>query len=819
MTIVDSGDETAAVKLRQPHLLGVADLDRATVDAVLDQAEIHADRNLLRKAPTKRTLEGKTLINLFFENSTRTQASFEMAAQRLGANVMNMAIGTSSVSKGETLMDTAGTLNAMLPDILVVRHGMSGAVALLAEKMECAVVNAGDGRHEHPTQALLDALTMRRAFRDSRGLKNPAARLEGLTIAICGDVQHSRVARSTIFLHQILGSRIRLAGPPTLAPAGLEALGVTTCASLEEAASGADVVMMLRLQSERMQGAYIASAREYYHAFGLKRPDLAGAAPDALVMHPGPMNRGVEIDSDLADDPSRSAVAQQVQMGVAVRMAVLEAVANTKRPPEEDREPAAPPRPGLFWKARGAAARAAAPEPLALLNARLIDPETGREQIGGVLIEGDTIAAVGPKVGAEPLGDQIKRVDCAGAALAPGLVDMRVFIGEPGARHKESFGSGGEAAVAGGVTTIVTQPGTSPAVDDPAILDFIQKRVLEESERHAMPHVQSMAALTKGLEGREMSEYSFLKQAGAVALSDGDRQIASAAVLRRCMQTAASLGMVVCLHPQDASLSKGACATSGIWAFRRGLPAAPAAAEAMALARDLALAELTGAAYHAAQISTAGSVALIEAAKAEGLNVTCAVSVPHFALSEEAIAGYRTFYKVDPPLRAEQDREAMVAALASGAIDCIVSSHQPQNEESKRQPYEEAAAGAVGLETLLSASLAMGAEAGLSLPEVIRLVSLNPARRLGLECGRLAVGAPADLALFDPDQRWVVDRRTLKSKSKNSPFHRAELPGVVLKTIVDGRVVYDARGQREPGDRPGDRPGDLHGDRNGAGAV
>ncbi|MEL6978417.1 MAG: aspartate carbamoyltransferase catalytic subunit [Pseudomonadota bacterium] len=782
----------------QSHLLGVAGLDRLAIEAVLSRADAHADRNAAH-APVERSLSGKTLINLFFENSTRTQASFELAAKRLGATVMNMSVKGSSVSKGETLLDTATTLNAMLPDILVVRHQQSGAVALLAEKVACSVVNAGDGRHEHPTQALLDALTIRRAFRERRGADSAGARLQGLTIAICGDVLHSRVARSNIFLHRALGNHIRVAGPPTLTPKGLEALGVEIKPSIAAAAEGADVVMMLRLQSERMSGAFISSRREYYHLWGLKEPHLADAAPDALVMHPGPMNRGVEIDSELADASARSVIAAQVEMGVAVRMAALEMLAENGPPsPPEKSEPLAGAAPlGRFFSAAPppparAEAAATRPRPLALLNARLIDPEAGTEARGGVMIEGGRIVDLGERLLNEDFAAEIERIDCGGAALGPGLVDMRVFIGEPGARHRESFGSGGEAAVAGGVTTIVTQPGTTPAVDDPAILDFIHQRVREESETHGMPHVLSMAALTRGCAGEEMTEFDFLLGAGAAALADGDAVIRNGAVLRRCLATAASLGVLVALHPSDPSLSDGACATEGEWALRSGLPAAPVAAEAVTLARDLALVALTGARYHAAQISTAGALPLLEQARRSGLDVSAAVSAPHFMLSEDDIGAYRTFYKVDPPLRGAADKAAMVEALADGLIDCVVSSHLPQNEESKRQPYEAAAAGAVGLETLLSSALSLRETAGLSLPRIFALTSLNPARRLGLDCGRLAHGAPADLVLFDPETTRLIDRRRLRSKSKNSPFHRAELPGRVLRTIVAGRMMYVA---------------------------
>ena len=298
------------------HLLGIEQLRPEEITTILDLAEEYVALNRGDKKHSD-VLSGLTQINMFFENSTRTQASFELAGKRLGADVMNMAMQASSVKKGETLIDTALTLNAMHPDLLVVRHPHSGAVDLLAQKVNCAVLNAGDGRHEHPTQALLDALTIRRA----------KGRLHRLSIAICGDIAHSRVARSNIMLLGKMENRIRLIGPPTLMPSGIEEFGVEVFDSMDEGLKDVDVVMMLRLQKERMDGGFIPSEREYYHRYGLDAEKLSHAKPDAIVMHPGPMNRGVEIDSDIADDINRSVIQEQVEMGVAVRMAAMDLLA------------------------------------------------------------------------------------------------------------------------------------------------------------------------------------------------------------------------------------------------------------------------------------------------------------------------------------------------------------------------------------------------------------------------------------------------------------------------------------------------------------
>jgi len=303
------------------HLLGIEGLSPTDIVAILDLAEAHATETRAGRKPT-RTLQNMTQINMFFENSTRTQASFEIAGKRLGADVMNMSMQASSIKKGETLIDTALTLNAMHPDLLVVRHPHSGAINLLASKVNCAVLNAGDGRHEHPTQALLDALTIRRR----------KGRLHRLTVAICGDIAHSRVARSNMILLGLMENRVRLVGPRTLMPSGVENMVAEITDDMTEGLRDADVVMMLRLQKERMDGGFIPSEREYYHRFGLDAEKLKVARPDAIVMHPGPMNRGVEIDGVLADDINVSVIQEQVEMGVAVRMAAMELLARNLRP-------------------------------------------------------------------------------------------------------------------------------------------------------------------------------------------------------------------------------------------------------------------------------------------------------------------------------------------------------------------------------------------------------------------------------------------------------------------------------------------------------
>jgi dihydroorotase len=412
---------------------------------------------------------------------------------------------------------------------------------------------------------------------------------------------------------------------------------------------------------------------------------------------------------------------------------------------------------------------------LTLSNARLIDPE-GREGPGSLTIDKGLITRIG--WGETGSGG----TDCRGLCLAPGIIDIGVKVCEPGERHKESFRSAGLAAAAGGVTTMVTRPDTSPALDSPEVLGFVQARA-----RDALPvRVLPMAALTRNREGAVMAEIGFLRDGGAVAFTDTDHVCRDTRVLLRCMTYARSLGALVIAHPQDPDLSQGAAATSGALATKLGLPAAPAMAEVLGLQRDLALAEATGVRYHADQVTTAAGLAVLAAARARGLAVTAGCSIHHLTLNEFDIGDYRTFFKVKPPLRAESDRLACVAALAGGVIDIISSMHTPQDEESKRLPYEEAASGAVALETLLPAALRLVHAGALDLPALFRALALNPARLLGLPQGRLAEGAPADLVLFDPDAPFRLERAELQSKSKNTPFDLAVLQGRVRATWVGG---------------------------------
>jgi dihydroorotase len=424
--------------------------------------------------------------------------------------------------------------------------------------------------------------------------------------------------------------------------------------------------------------------------------------------------------------------------------------------------------------------------PLILTHARVIDPSRDLDAPGSVIIADGRIVAAGPEALNQGTPDGAEVIDCRGRIVAPGLVDMRVFVGEPGAEHRETLASASRAAAAGGVTTMITMPDTDPVIDDPALVDFVMRRARDT----ARVRVHPMAALTRGLEGNETAEIGLLQEAGAVAFTDGRHSIGSALVMRRALRYARDFGALIVQHVEDATLAGTGVVTEGEFATRLGLPGAPREAEIIMLERDMRLVALTGGHYHAAQISTSDSVEVIRAAKAKGLDVTAGVSAAHLSLNELDIGTYRSFLKLSPPLRAEDDRLAVVAGLADGTIDIVVSSHDPQDVEMKRQPFAEAGAGAVGLETLLPAVARLVHNGDISWSRLFAVTSTNPARRLGLDVGTLKPGSPADVVVVDPDVAWILDRAELQSRSKNTPFENARFNGRVIRTIVGGETVF-----------------------------
>jgi dihydroorotase len=430
-----------------------------------------------------------------------------------------------------------------------------------------------------------------------------------------------------------------------------------------------------------------------------------------------------------------------------------------------------------------------AAEAVTFINARLIDPASGRDEPGGVLVRDGTIADLGGQL-RRNAPEATRVIDCKGHVLCPGLIDMQVFTGEPGQEHRETLKTASQAAAAGGVTTIVVMPDTEPVIDQVALVDYIQRRARD----NALVRVHVMAAMTKGLKGEEMTEIGLLQRAGAIAFTNGKASVANTRIMRNVLLYAKDFGALIVHHTEDPHLSEGAVMNSGEVATRLGLPGVDTAAETIVLERDVRLVQLTGGRYHAAQISCADSLAVVKAAKALGLPVTCGVSISHLALNENDIGSYRTYFRLRPPLRAEDDRAAMVRALAAGEIDVIVSSHDPQDVDTKRRPFAEASDGAIGLETLLAAALRLYHNGEVGLLPLLRAMTVHPAKLLGLPSGRLEKGAPADLILVDLDQPWVVDKAELRSRSKNSPFDESRMQGRVLLTMVAGELAYEYSG-------------------------
>jgi dihydroorotase len=429
---------------------------------------------------------------------------------------------------------------------------------------------------------------------------------------------------------------------------------------------------------------------------------------------------------------------------------------------------------------------------IAYINARVIDPASGVDhpasESGGVLTGGSSIVAMGPDIfnGGRPAVEEI--INCGGAVLAPGLVDMRVDFCEPGAEHKEDIESGSKAAAAGGVTAVVTLPDTKPAIDDYSVLEFVARRARDVK----LVKVFCYATVTRGGNSNEIVEMGLLKEAGAVAFTDGRCSVTNAKTLSRALKYALAFDSLIVQHAEEPDLSESGVMQSGELSTRLGLPGIPNEAETIMLDRDISLVKMTGGRYHAAHVSTAEGVARIRAAKEAGLRVTCDTAPPYFALNELAVGEYRTFAKLSPPLRSEDDRQAIVVGLADGTIDCIASDHFPQDQESKRLPFELAEFGSSGLETLLTLTLELVHNGHLSLPDALAKVTSAPSRLLNLPTGRLYAGAPADLMIFNPDKPARIDPDTFISKSKNSPFDGRLVQGKVIRTVVDGRTIFTA---------------------------
>jgi dihydroorotase len=429
----------------------------------------------------------------------------------------------------------------------------------------------------------------------------------------------------------------------------------------------------------------------------------------------------------------------------------------------------------------------ASDQPTAYVNARLMDPATGRDTPGALLTLNGKIADLGENLFSGGVPDSIQTIDCNGHILAPGLIDMRVHLGEPGEEHKDTIASATAAAAAGGITTLICLPNTNPPIDDVSLIEFMARRAREKGLVKIYPY----AAITRGCAGKELAEMGTLSEAGAMAFTDGQRALANSLVMRRALSYASTFDLLIMQHPEDPELVEDGVMNEGEVATRLGLSGIPSAAEPIMVARDMRLVEITGARYHVGHISTADAIDIVRRAKARGLPVTCDTAPHYFTLNETAVGNYRTFAKTSPPLRSEEDRLAVIEGLKDGTIDAIASDHTPQDQDSKRLPFAQAECGIAGLETLLPLSLALYHSGEMTLLDVLGKLTANPADLLRLDEGRLAVGAPADIVVIDPDRPWRIDPDSFLSKSKNSPFDGHPVQGGAEKTVVGRRMVFD----------------------------
>ena len=722
------------------HLLSIADLTRADVERILETAEALQDVD--EKLPA---LRGKLVLSLFFESSTRTSSSFELAAKRLSADVMSLKAAGSSVDKGESLKDTVLTLAQYDPHAIVVRHPQIGAPALVARYSGAAVVNAGDGKHQHPTQALLDLFTMRQALGD----------LDGRHVAIVGDVLHSRVARSLIQALALVGANTTLVGPPTLIPRGIEAMGCETASDIG-AIGAADVVYVLRMQRERMESAFVPSLREYAARWGVTPERVR---PGQKVMHPGPINRGVEIDGRVADSPD-SLILEQVRAGARG------ADGGAPRPARlgQSRARAGGRRMSTLFCRNGRSDSL-------VLEGRL----AGGESVAVTVSDG-VISAIAPAA-------------ATAHVLAPAFVDPHVHLRSPGREDEETIASGTAAAAAGGYCAILAMPNTDPVVDSAAVLGSL----VETARREAVIPTGFMAAISKRLGGEELTEMGELAEAGAAAFTDDGRPVTSAGLMRRALQYGAVTGRTLALHCEEPTLSRDGQVHEGAVAAELGFAPYPSLAESAMVERDLSLAGYEARPLHLMHLSAKESVAALRHAHERGVEATAEVTPHHLVLTDEAVRSLDPNVKMNPPLRAEDDRQALIEALRDGTIACVATDHAPHSREEKETPFEAAPFGVTGLETSFAALYTHLVQTGLvPLETLLERMSGGPARALGLPEPKLEVGARANLVLLDLEREWTVTEGGFRSRSANSWLLGRKLRGAVLKTVADGRVVHAA---------------------------
>jgi dihydroorotase len=742
------------------HLLSAADLSRDDAELVLRTAE---ELRSLADRPIKKlpALRGRTVVNLFFEDSTRTRISFEAAAKRLSADVINFAAKGSSLSKGESLKDTALTLEAMGADAVVVRHSASGAPHRLAHSgwVRSHVVNAGDGTHEHPTQALLDAFTMWRhlAAQDGGGL-------DGRRVAIVGDVLHSRVARSNALLLRTLGAEVTLVSPPTLLPVGIESWPVETSYDLDAVLPKADAVMMLRVQRERMHGGFFPTPRVLPPLRPRRSPDGEPAGPH-------------DRHAPRTDGPRH---------GDHRRRRRLRPVGDRRAGHQRCRRPDGRPVP---------AARR--------LRARRLDCWGRRVSttyliknasvLGGeptdLLLEDGVIAAIG-SAAAERAGQDVETVDATGLIALPGLVDLHTHLREPGREDAETVESGTRAAAMGGFTAVHAMANTDPVADTAGVVEQVWRLGREAGYCDVYP----VGAVTVGLAGERLAELGAMADSAARVrvFSDDGRCVNDAVLMRRALEYVKAFDGVVAQHAQEPRLTEGAQMNEGELSGRLGLAGWPAVAEEAIIARDCLLAAHVGSRLHVCHVSTAGSVEIVRQAKEKGWNVTAEACPHHLLLTDELATTYDPIYKVNPPLRTAADAEALRAGLADGTIDIVATDHAPHPHEDKDCEWAAAAFGMLGLETALSIVQETMIDPGLlDWAGVAERMSYAPARigRVSDHGRPVEEGAPANVVLYDPAVRRTIEASESASLSRNTPYAGMELPGRVVATFLRGKAT------------------------------
>ena len=743
--------------------MDLEDLSKEEIGAIFQRAEELREFSVLRKKKLS-LLAGKTVVNLFFESSTRTRTSFSLAARRLGADTVDFSPSGSSLSKGETFVDTAKNIEAMGIDAIVVRHSSPGAPRLLAQTLHCPVINAGDGVHEHPTQGLLDIYTILRA----RG------RVDGLTVGLVGDIAHSRVARSNIHGLLKLGAHVIVCGPPTLIPQSIGAAGRPKSSfKLDAILPRCDVINMLRIQFERQRSGLFPSIREYARLFGMDQQRLQLAKPDLLLLAPGPINRGVEITPDVADGP-HSAILQQVSaIWPTNRLCAWPSSVCSSHPGArvlEDRRARE-----LLLHLRSVMSI------LRIANGRVIDPAQHLDQTIDLWIQNDRVLGMGPAF--EHEADH--ELDATGKIVCPGLIDMHVHLREPGREEDETIATGTAAALAGGVTSVACMPNTEPALDNQAAAEFITLQAGRAGNANVFP----VGAITKGRKGEELAEMGGLVEGGAVAFSDDGSPVVSSEIMRRALEYCGMFDKAVLSHSEDLELSRGGIMNEGYESMRLGLPGYPAAAEEVGVHRDIAMAELTGGRLHILHVSTAGSVDLIRRAKRRGVHVSGEACPHHFTLTDRCMRTFDSNFKMSPPLRTEEDVKAILAGLADGTLEVIATDHAPHAPEKKMRELDQAPNGIIGLETLLPVCIKALIEPKiLTWPQLIEKLTVNPARVLSIARGTLRPGSIADVTVIDPAVAWTIDPAEFKSKSRNCPFAGWPVHGRATAVVVAGKI-------------------------------